>query len=451
MVSRRHIRYRLIPAVLLVLAAAGTYCLWNGRMDRSDSGHQEKEIILSWYDFFLELERYTEGFRVPVAARTYGLTGIAAYETMLPLLPDHISFLENHTDCKLPDWPADQPLDGPSALNATLAACARSYFFNVRKDKWQELLNLEEHWRTKITPCESCDTAASIDWGRQIAERIYTWSSSDSIAHMGQTHIYDMKYENGPPGTWQTEGIPAILPNWGLSRTLVVPVGSIPLEQPDLFAPEKSSRSHYKDALEVFTLSHKATPESRWITEFWSDDHHGLTFTPASRWISICNQLVQKTDPGLPTVLEAYLKLGLGLHDAAVICWYEKYKYKVIRPDTYIQTYLDSSWTPPGGNPHFPSYPSGHACFGGTSAEILINIFGDIPLTDRSHEGRIEFKGTPRSFTSIREMAAENAYSRVLLGVHFRKDCEEGMRVGSLIGQKIDRIRLQRMDMLGIK
>jgi hypothetical protein len=42
----------------------------------------------------------------------------------------------------------------------------------------------------------------------------------------------------------------------------------------------------------------------------------------------------------------------------------------------------------------------------------------------------------PRSFKSFNEMSKENAYSRIPLGVHYRMDCEEGFRIGKIVGQK---------------
>jgi hypothetical protein len=86
--------------------------------------------------------------------------------------------------------------------------------------------------------------------------------------------------------------------------------------------------------------------------------------------------------------------------------------------------------------PSFPAYPSGHSVFGATAAVILENYFGStFNLTDNSHEGRKEFLGKPRTFNSFFEMANENARSRMHLGVHFRMDCEEGMRLGNRIGK----------------
>jgi hypothetical protein len=34
-------------------------------------------------------------------------------------------------------------------------------------------------------------------------------------------------------------------------------------------------------------------------------------------------------------------------------------------------------------------------------------------------------------------MAVENAYARIPIGVHFRMDCDEGLRMGLLAGQRV--------------
>ena len=41
-----------------------------------------------------------------------------------------------------------------------------------------------------------------------------------------------------------------------------------------------------------------------------------------------------------------------------------------------------------------------------------------------------------RSYTSFSEAAVENAYSRILVGYHFRNSVEEGVKYGSKIGQR---------------
>ncbi len=41
-----------------------------------------------------------------------------------------------------------------------------------------------------------------------------------------------------------------------------------------------------------------------------------------------------------------------------------------------------------------------------------------------------------RSYTSFSQAAAENAYSRILIGFHFRKSIEEGTEYGRKIGER---------------
>ena len=150
--------------------------------------------------------------------------------------------------------------------------------------------------------------------------------------------------------------------------------------------------------------------------------------------------------------MEAYLKTSMALCDAAIICWDIKYKYQVERPETFIRRNIQPGWSPFHSNPPFPSYPSGHAIFGAAAAEVLRASFGDnFSLTDRTHAGRIEFAGKPRKFQSFEEMANENAFSRVLLGVHYRMDCEEGLRLGKIVGKRVSEVSLHNEEVAALK
>lgn len=92
-----------------------------------------------------------------------------------------------------------------------------------------------------------------------------------------------------------------------------------------------------------------------------------------------------------------------------------------------------------GVTPPFPSYPSGHSGFGGAGSAVMADIFGNThPYTDNCHQNRTEFNGTPRSYNTILEAGLENAYSRVQLGVHYRMDCDEGIRLGYLAATRVN-------------
>ena len=75
---------------------------------------------------------------------------------------------------------------------------------------------------------------------------------------------------------------------------------------------------------------------------------------------------------------------------------------------------------------------------GAAASKVLTSLYGSAyKLKDLSHQDLEDFMVKPRTFNSFDEMAKENAISRVFLGVHWRFDCEEGLRLGDLIGQEV--------------
>jgi len=186
------------------------------------------------------------------------------------------------------------------------------------------------------------------------------------------------------------------------------------------------------------------------LAEFWSDDVETLMFSPPARQVSIAGQLIGQYQMSLADALHMNLKLGFSLNDAAVSTWADKYEYMVMRPSVYIQEHMDPDFQTnlfsliPWPNPSFPGYPSGHSCFASAAAGVFIDFFGNnTDFTDTSHEGRTEFLGTPRNFNTFEDMAEENAYSRIPLGVHIRIDCTEGIRLGYEISDAVNDYSVQ--------
>ena len=149
--------------------------------------------------------------------------------------------------------------------------------------------------------------------------------------------------------------------------------------------------------------------------------------------------------------LHLLVKVGFALNDAAVSTWKYKYEHMVMRPSVFVQEFIDPSYQTnlyrliPWPNPTFPGYPSGHSCFASAAGGVFISFFGDnTNFTDRSHEGRTEFRGTPRKFKSFSDMAYENAFSRIPLGVHIEMDCSEGLRLGYEIADAINEYDLSK-------
>lgn len=415
------------------------------------------DLALEWNRLMLDLERHTPGYRPPVSARAFAYVEMAAYEASLPALDDYIS-MENY--CPGYKSPAFRLAEGeyflPAALNNAYARILRRFFQNAPK-KWGDKIDqLETAFNQQFQKqADGQRISNSVAYGQAVAEAVWQWSATDTIGHNAFLFNFDDNYT--PPGCrgcWQPDHrhpMPSLLPNWGKARSFVVQAGELAITPPVPF-DETPGSPFFTEAMEVFSVSQPLSRENHWIAELWSDDLPGLTVTPAGRWISITNQAIEQAQPPFPAVMETYLKTAFALCDAAIVVWSGKYRFNLERPESYIGRNIQPGWEALHENPSFPSYPSGHSAFGAAAAVVLGAQLGEhFQLTDRTHEHRQEFVGKPRTYQSFAEMAKENAASRVLIGVHYRMDCEEGLRLGKMIGQKVTGLPLRRSGAAAIR
>jgi hypothetical protein len=309
----------------------------------------------------------------------------------------------------------------------------------------------------------------SENFGRSVAAAVYLWETTDTQGHNSFLNPVPVNYT--PPsgvGKWQPtypDFGKAVFPYWGKVRRFAMRDQDI-LCKPPIVYSETPGSAYFIQASEVYSTVKNIKEEGngyyegKWVAEFWSDDMLNFTFSPPTRMIAILNQVVDKENTDLADCAEIYAKMGMAIGDAGVAVWHSKYYYNVQRPVDYIRnvlskTYPDAAdWTtilnnpyggPQGFTPSFPGYPSGHSGFGGAGAKILSSFFeftpthpGTYTFTDICHHDREgEFLGMPRTFQSFKELGDEDAYSRIPLGVHFRMDCDEGIKLGELAAQRV--------------
>ena len=107
----------------------------------------------------------------------------------------------------------------------------------------------------------------------------------------------------------------------------------------------------------------------------------------------------------------------------------------------------------PNFTPPFPSYPSGHAGFGGALFQVLRRFYGrdDIPfmfVSDEFNGVTVDNQGhlwpaDPRKLRSFSEAEEENGQSRIYLGIHFAFDKNDGIAQGRRIADYVVAARLQ--------
>jgi membrane-associated phospholipid phosphatase len=417
----------------------------------------DAEVALRWNNVLLNLERFTAGYRPPVSGRNIGYISLAAYEAIQPGMED----VYNSFDGYFPGLDIPEPTPGekyhwPSVLNATYSRIMSSFFPTAPAAQQFEIFRMESEFNERFRKEVANEVfIRSIEYGRQVADAVFRWSATDRLGHEAYLRNNDPSYvPPSGPGLWQPtfpDYSRALLPYWGRVRTFVADATDICRDPLPMSSTPNSAI--YQQALEVQRTVNQIRAgrlkEEHWIADFWSDDCPILTFTPAGRWIAVANQVVVNNKANLALAVETYARVGMAIGDAGIRAWHEKYRFNIERPVDYIRRVLNEpTWNtvmcPDGSGqfftPPFPAYPSGHATFGAAAAEVLTGIYGNQSMTDRCHEGRTEFRGTPRTFDSFYEMAEENAYSRIPIGVHFAMDAEAGVDLGYGIGKKVNRL-----------
>lgn len=415
----------------------------------------EYDVVTEWTELLLEIERYATGMRPTASARSFAYIYLASYETAVPGIDGQVSLQDrlrgfNISYDQLPD-----EIDWELALNSCFATCMEHFIYNIPASSEALIGALEEDLEDEYASRLSDDIVdESKAWGRYVANQVIEYSQTDRDAERQITDPQPLSYD--PPigdGLWyhSADADRSLFPYWGSVRTFVISPDETSTVPPIDYSenPRSAYFAEMEECYEASNAAKEEDGEQLWIAEFWSDDVEGLMFSPPARQLAIANQLVERFDLDLGETLSLYLKMGFSLNDAAVATWEYKYEYNVMRPNEYIHEFIDPDfqtnlytlvWWP---NPGFPGYPSGHSAFASAAAGVFIDFFGNsINFTDRSHQGRSEFRGDPRTFSSFEEMAEENAFSRIPLGVHMRMDCTEGLRLGYEIADAINSLDL---------
>jgi len=310
--------------------------------------------------------------------------------------------------------PALPPHDNPGYPSEhTVAAGAAS---RVLKSLFPE--QGPEWFEAKAQEAAMSRVWAGADWpsaveqglalGRTVAEKVLAHAATD-----GSGTPWDGKRLTGvcywkptPPGLV----FPPLEPSWGKVKPWLLASAEQLRPGPPPLCGSAEEREQF---LEVYRTINGLTEEQKRIASFWNDGPG--TFTPPGHWFEFALGLVERYNINTPRAARIFASLGAVVMAAGICVWDAKYAYWSLRPITYIQDYVDPTWTSFIPTPPFPGYVSGHSGFSGGAGELLGYAF-------------------PRERAALRSMAAEAASSRLYGGIHIRADNEVGLAMGKLIG-----------------
>lgn len=395
-----------------------------------------QEWVQTCYDL-----TWREGPTPPNAARCYGYLAVAMYEACVAGMPDHRSVGGQLTGlAALPPAPKGK-LDWPIALAAAAHTVSRHVYAKAAAAQLatlDALLDGQVAGRREQVP-SSC-VVRSLEHGRRVGRALNDWIDTDGYAAIaGRPYtppVGESLWVSTPPNFR-----PAIEPYWAEIRPLVM---SSPGEvRPGTHLPYSTvpGSEFHQQAETVYRTGLALTDEQRAIARFWTDNPL-LSGLPSGHWFLAVSQVADQRKLSLERLLEAYVRLGITLHDAFLSCWTAKYIHNLLRPVTYINRHIDPAWATFVNSPQFPEYTSGHSVASRAASAVLTDLLGTFEYVDDSHRDR----GLPaRSFTSFTHAADEAAQSRLYGGIHFPMGIENGKEHGDRLGAVVlQRLRTRR-------
>jgi hypothetical protein len=295
------------------------------------------------------------------------------------------------------------------------------------------------HNQLKLTTPEDV-LQRSQAFGRSIAAAIYDWSTTDnfSVTSGAYTPLNEpWAWVPTPPNFPTAVGDNLQYSRPFLKYTLNSTVPPIPVPY-----SEDPNSAFFKAAKEVYDLggTTTATAANKATANWWADAGGVGTGLPAPyHLLSVVTSVLESQHSGLWKAAEVYAKTGIALKDGAINTFRAKYQYNLLRPITYIRRHIDASWLSHLVTPPYSEYPSGLVGFYGPIIQVLINEFGDIPVTDDAYAWRAL---PARQFSSLSQLRKEAANSRVYAGIHYQFTQDASIEIGIALGNEIEKIRV---------
>jgi hypothetical protein len=435
---------------IVIIVCCFSYFLFSSCRQKTDPEALNKfcENLLPEWNNKLTRIIISDIFTPPVCSRIYAYTNIAAYEALRPAYNNYASYAGKLNGLQpLPLPKKEKEYCYPVASVIAFTTVARKLVFNSDAVKEMEKEFLKQLDSLNMNE-ELLDS--SVSYGRQVGNHIITWAAKDGYLERNSLPAYIVTKE---PGRWQPTPpnyTDAIETNWKTLRPLVLDSCSQFMPVPPTKYDTLKTSLFYKEAYQVFDEVKNQNESDSAIAWYWDDnpntsvtDGHVTYFqqknSPVGHWILIACSVGQKEKYDAMKTVSIVSKTAIALYDAFISCWDAKYTYNYIRPETFINKYIDKDWVPLIQTPPFPEYPSGHSVASSSAATVLTQMVGDKYVFTDSAE--VPFGRPARSFNSFYAAADQACISRLYGGIHFMTAItngkEEGRKVGSYVMNKL--------------
>ena len=374
----------------------------------------------------------------PVAGRYYAYCMLAAYNLVaannksVPALQSFIKAYKPNSNSDTLHSKYDYRIAAYySILETAKLLLPSGFMLKDDEDAFVQLLK-----KTNVSQ-ETIDNAVKA--AQSASAAIVDFSKSDGYRKLSALKRYTPIKEEGkwyptPPGYFE-----AVEPNWKTIRPMVI--DSAGEFRPKTLTPfsKDTNSAFYKQVMAVYDESKHLTTEQINQALFWDCNPFAITtsghmaigfkkISPGGHWMHITGLVCNQAKIGFDKSILVLTLEGLTLMDSFISSWEEKYRSNRVRPETFINRYIDIKWQPLLQTPPFPEYTSAHSVISNASAELLTYLLGDnFAYTD---DTEIPFGSSEQSFKSFRDAAAAAAMSRFYGGIHYMESVTSGVKEG---------------------
>jgi hypothetical protein len=375
----------------------------------------------------------------PVAAsRYYAYVSLAAYETasLYGTLPSFKHILNGYKGVTV----AKDLVSGTDKNLAILLSIMKAgerllpSGYMVKKDTDSLMLANAKNPALK-------KTAALVD---SVVVQIMKYVAGDGFSRLNNLPRYILTKGDGYWRPTPPAFMAPIEPHWNSLRTFYLDSAQQFKPEPPVAYDTAKNSSFYKMVMEVYDVDKEKDASKQEIANFWDCNpfavqqighvEFGLKkISPGGHWVGITGIACRQRKLTVEQTVLVHALVSIGLADAFISCWDEKYRSNRVRPEHVIQKLIDPAWRPLLQTPPFPEYVSGHSVASNAAAIILAAIFGDALAFNDDTE--VEFGLKARKFKSFSSAAAEASISRLYGGIHYRDAIDQGVWQGREIGK----------------
>ena len=244
----------------------------------------------------------------------------------------------------------------------------------------------------------------------------------------------------------------AIFYNWqNVTPFGIADISDFLLDPPPALASNRVAKDYFEVNL-VGTATSTARPLDRTeVVRLYAITSPSFALSAATRQISPAKRT------SLSGNARALALLQMGINDALIASYMNKYHYNRWRPETGIRNGASDGNDKTDGNPGFttfiptpcfPSYPSNHASGTNGGLEVMRRLFGaagfDITISNNVPAlGSLPATVITKHYTQLNEIADDVDDARVYGGIHWRYDQDAGNVLGRAVATEIVKTRLR--------